>query len=88
MKILIKEQLTSAVEDISIPDDKYSSFAQSGLSGTEVIKLQIDLAGTWADIVPAVELTAVSNYMQVTGPGTYRVVKPVTANPTTVYVDE
>ncbi len=88
MKTLIVTQLTAAVEDVSIQDDEYVSFGQSGLSSSEVIKFQVDFNGVWTDIMPAVELTAFSNYMQVAGPGTYRVVKPVTTNPTTVYVDE
>ena len=88
MKTLI--EATTAADDalIFIPDDKFVSIAQSGLAAAEVISFEIDLDGTWTAIVPAIELTATENYIQIAGPNTYRVVKGVTASPTTVYVED
>ena len=80
---------TDAVEKIIFQvNDGYFSVAQTGLAGAEEIKLQISLDDVWTDIVPSIVLSATANYIQVSGPATYKIVKPVTASPATVYVRE
>ena len=88
MRTLIAAQTAAAIQDINIASDEYVSLAQSGLVGIEVVKLQVDLDGTWTDILPAIELSATGNYIQVAGPGSYRIVKPVTAGAAAVFINE
>lgn len=88
MRVLIPAMTSADTSTLSIADDGYSSLAQSGLTGTETITLQVDLAGVWTDVVPQIALSVNYNYVQVAGPGTYRISKPITVSPTTVYVDE
>jgi len=89
MKEIIAPTLGAVTDKtIHIPSDGYFSFAQSGLAGVEVISFEINLDGTWTPVTPAIQLTATSNFIQVAGPATYRINKPITAGLTSVYLEE
>ncbi|NRA77883.1 MAG: hypothetical protein HRU18_06720 [Pseudoalteromonas sp.] len=87
MKVLMAASTQTDSEIIVITHDGFVSLAQRGLSGSETVKLQIDLDDEWVDIAPPLILSATSNYMQVAGPATYRVVKPASSAPVTVYIE-
>jgi hypothetical protein len=74
-------------EVISIPDDSYYSFAQTGLAGAETIDFEISLGGAWTGVLPAIQLTATVNYIQLAGPAAYRINKPSTAGAVAVYAE-
>ena len=88
MKKKIPSQLAAGVFSVEIPDDRFVSISQIGLSGAEVIHAEINLGGTWTATVPAIELSTTTNYVQIAGPAIYRIVKPVTASPTSVYLGQ
>lgn len=87
MKAIIPATTEAVNKTIQVPDDGYISFGQTGLTGTEQIKLQINMGG-WVDSLPGITMDKDNNYIQVAGPNTYRIVKPVTASPVTVYINE
>ena len=87
MKVLIPSTTQAVSKLVQVDSDEYLSFGQVGLSGAEAITFQVDMDG-WKDIVPTIALTVDNNYIQVAGPGTYLLVKPITAAPTGVYLSE
>jgi hypothetical protein len=88
MKKVIDSTTSAGTFTFFVPTDKFVSIAQVGLSGAEIINIEVDLAGTWVQILPAVILNVSINMIQLGGPGTYRIVKPSTVNPTEVYLEE
>ena len=85
-EIIAAKTGADVTQQIYLPNgDNWASIAASGLAGAEVISLEIDLNGTWTAPVPAIELTTAATYIQVAGPGTYRINKPITAGPVAVF---
>jgi len=75
-------------QKVQVTQARYVSIAQSGLAGVEVITFDIDLDGTWTAVMPAMQLTAATNLIQLAGPATYRINKPVTAGNCAVFMEE
>ncbi len=74
--------------EVNIPGDNFISFAATGL-GAETIVIEPYLEdGVYLATVPAIELTAAQDFVQVAGPATYRINKPSTAAPVAVYIEE
>lgn len=88
MRELIPATLAAVTKSVMIPTAKYASIAQTGLTGTELITISISVGDTYVPITPTVGLTASTNYIQLAGPNSYEIVKPVTASPVAVYVRE
>lgn len=85
MRELIPATLAAVTKSVMIPTAKYASIAQTG---TELITISISVGDTYVPITPTVGLTASTNYIQLAGPNSYEIVKPVTASPVAVYVRE
>jgi len=85
---------TDATTAFSIyaPMDRFIGLAQGGPSGSlgagETISLEINLGGVWTPILPAIELTDATNYIQIAGPAKYRINKSPTAAAVGVYLEE
>lgn len=87
-KVITATTAADTSNTLQVPNGHYASIAQTGLAGIEVITLDIDLNGTWTPILPAIELSATANYIQVAGPAAYRINKPTTAGAVAVFTDE
>lgn len=87
MRTLIEPTTDAKVNKIFIPDDRFISVAHDGLAGIEKISFQIELNGTFVAIIPAVEMTAAGNYIQIAGPNTYKVLKDATVASVGVYIN-
>ena len=88
MKELISPKTEADARSIYIPADRFMTVAHDGLSGTEEITFRMKMGGVMQDIKPKVSLTANRNMLQIAGPLTYEVIKPVTANAVGVYIEE
>ena len=85
MKTLIEPTVDAVTESMYIPDDRYFSLAQNGLTGGEEITVNIRIGATSVPVVPKVAVSVAENLIQLAGPNTYEIIKPVTASPTGVY---
>ena len=88
MKTLIPATTKAATHIIYIQSDNWVSIAHDGLTGIEELSVEIDLDGTWTPVTPPIVLSESNNYMQLSGPNSYRLVKPVTANPVAIFESE
>lgn len=87
MRELIAPTTASVTKRLHINTDRFASVAASGLTGVEKITFRISLGGVYTDILPEIVIDVVENYIQVAGPNTYEIVKPTTASPVGVYVE-
>lgn len=88
MKTLIEPTTSAVTKKLHINTDRFASVAHDGLAGAEKITFNISLDGTYTPILPEVALDATLNYIQIAGPNTYEVVKPVTASAVGVYIED
>jgi hypothetical protein len=86
-QIIAAKTGADVTQTICIPNDRFVSIAASGLAGAEVIDIEIDLNGTWVAPAPAIQLSVAATYIQIAGPCTYRVNKPVTAGAVAVFAE-
>lgn len=87
MRTIIAPTTSAETKLIRVDSDEYVSVAQYGLEGTEKITFEIDMDG-WKPVLPELALYSNENYVQIAGPNTYRINKPVTVSPTGVYFSE
>jgi hypothetical protein len=78
----------NTLKTFCVPNDRFVSLAVTGLDGTETINVEIDCGGTWIAPLPLIQFSTALTYMQVAGPCTYRVNKPITANPVAVFIED
>jgi hypothetical protein len=82
--ILINNQ-TAATESnpFKVPPSRTPSLKASGLTGAEVVTLQCEINGQFADVLDSagavVTMTATKPHITINADGTYRVTKGVTA---------
>ena len=88
MKVIMMQTIEPDTCQVYIPNDQFVSLAQTGMVDGEKLVFQVDLNGTWVDIVPEIALEALNNLVQIGGPATYRIVKGTTSSPVTVYKGE
>lgn len=88
MKVIMRPTIEPDTCQVYIPNDQFVSLAQTGMVDGEKLVFQVDLNGTWVDIVPEIALEALNNLVQIGGPATYRIVKGTTSSPVTVYKGE
>lgn len=84
MKIMIAATTAAAEAVVTVPDGQSVTIGQDGLSGVEKITVYFLLYDTPVLISPEIALTTSTNLVNLTGPCTYKIVKPVTTNPTQV----
>lgn len=88
MRELIAPTTSAVTKSIYIPSDGYVSVAHNGLAGAEEITFNITMNDVSTPVLPAITLTASLNLIQIAGPCTYDVVKPSTASPVGVYIEQ
>ena len=84
-ELLVPKTGADSTKKIHINNDRYVSVSANNLAGAETVSFHINQGGTWAAPVPAIELTATENYIQLAGPNTYLAVKSVTAGACGIY---
>jgi hypothetical protein len=88
--VLIDAQSTANTgnQGFSVPSHGQSVGLKSrGLAGSEVVTIQVEVNGTWIDLVEGgsvVTLTVANPHRTITGSGIYRVTKLSTAGAVTV----
>ena len=87
MKTVIAPTINAATHEFFVPTDQFVSIAQNGLSGAELVGIDADMDGTWVQVLPVVILDTSVNLIQLGGPCTYRINKPITTNPTGLYLE-
>lgn len=85
MKTIIEPTTAAETKSLYIPDDRFVSIAHDGLIGGEEITINIILNGISTPVVPKIALSAAENIIQLAGPNSYDVLKPITANPVGFY---
>jgi len=86
MQVLIEPTQDAQVADVNISNDRFVSLAYN--SDAEVIDIELFVTQTPEAIKPAIQLTSSTNYIQIGGPATYRIIKPATTNVVGVYVEK
>jgi len=87
MKTVIEPKTQAEDYIFFVPTDQFVSIGQNGLSGAELVGIEADMGGIWVQVLPVVILDTSINLIQLGGPCTYRLNKPITTNPTGLYLE-
>lgn len=93
MSSILFDKITAAQTSVPFTVDGYKTVGLkcSGVSGSEVINLQVQCGDVWQNVLDsagaAVTFTSANKPITINGSGQYRLVKPSTASAVTIQAD-